>query len=94
MSLLNWDVYSLYKGYLMTISTHYLLTADFEVLHRFYTHPVTGMFTATTCISGEDEWVETSDIVQGRKLWRSVKAAGGMVVSHEVYIDYLTNGSI
>ena len=75
----------------MTISTHYLLSADSEVLHRFYTHPVTGRFTATACVYNKPECVETHDIEVGRKLWRSMKAGGGTIVSRDTYIDYVNN---
>ena len=78
----------------MSKSTHYLLTADFEALYRFYTHPVTGRFTATVCVYNKPESVETHDIEVGRKLWRSMKAGGGMVVSRDTYIDYVNNVSV
>ena len=78
----------------MTISTHYLLAADFEVLHTFTTNHVTGEFTATAYVSGDSNWVITRDIIQGRKVWRSTKASGGMVVSSEAGLDFINNGSV
>jgi hypothetical protein len=65
----------------MSITTHYLLTADSEALYSFYPHPTHNTCTISVFVSGEAEEVITHDMADARRTWSSIKAGGGTIVS-------------